>query len=541
MLRRTFRRSIKQEGTEMLLWSRRIFQLAAVATGALYANGALADSKICGQKGGDLIFGMEAKFSTLDQHANAAHSTRNIAMNVFETLMTRDENMSPILDLAESLDISADKKTYTFKLRPNVLFHNGKPLTSADVAASFERYKRVGVDRSALDGIARWETPDPQTFTIVLTAPRATFLESISASTVPIVIVPVEEASAAATHLKPIGTGPFELVELVPDSHVKLKRFDKYVPNAKHKEISGFAGHKEACLDTVTFKALPEPGARTAALEVGEIHAVEDVPTLSQKRLAENKDIKLVRLKNAALNVTYPNQSASPTDNVKVRQAILAALDMEEIMEAATDGAFDLNPSFQFPGQAYYTEAGKELYNQRNPEKSKKLLAEAGYKGEKVTLLTTRDIPRAYTTAFVMSEQMKAAGINAELLVLDWPTALSISMNETKGWNFFFTGWITVTAQGGAQSLRNLADPSNVHKPKDNKSDPIFMEAFQRIANGETLEERKKAFADAQARALDQVMAFPFGSVPKIQATRANVEGYKPFFNTRVSNVWIKR
>lgn len=523
----------------MSLRNGKVRACAALIAGSLCFGVAQAQAEICGRKGGDLVFGMEAKLGTLDQHVNAANSTRNVAMNIFETLVTRDENMAPVLDLARALDVSEDGRTYTFTLRPGVTFHNGKPLTSADVAASFERYKRIGIDRSALDAIERWETPDDATFRIVLSEPRASFLESISASTVPIVIVPAEQASAEPTRLEPIGTGPFQLVEFVADSHVTVKRFDGYVPNTALEGLSGFAGRKEACVDTVTFRTLAEPGARIAALEVGEAQIVEDVPTLSRDRLAENSDIVLVRLEHAALNLTYPNFSAAPTDNLKVRQAILASLNMDEIMDAATDGAYSLNPSFQFPGQTYYTEAGSELYNQNNPEKAKALLAEAGYNGEKVVMLTTRDIPRAYNTALVMSEQMKAAGINAELLVLDWPTALSMSVKETKGWNFFFTSWITVTAQGGAQSLRNLADPSNVHKPQDNKSDAEFMEQFGILSSSPDIEARKQAFAKAQARVLDQVMAIPFGVAPKIQATRSNVKGYVPFFNTRVSNVWI--
>ena len=516
----------------------RLRSLLVASALVLAAGPAFAD--ICGKVGGDLVLGMEAKLGTLDQHVNAANATRNVAMNIFETLMTRDDKMAPILDLADSLDVSDDKLTYTFTLRSGVKFHNGKPLTSADVAASFDRYSRIGVDRSALGSVDHWETPDDATFKIFLKEPQASFLESISASTVPIVIIPSEQANAEATRLEVIGTGPFQLDEFVADSHVKLKRYEDYKPNETLDGLSGFAGRKQACVDTVTFRTLAEPGARLAALETGEVDIVEDVPTLSTERIAGNKDIVQTQLKHAALWLTYPNLSEPPTDNLKVRQAIQAALNLDEIMDAMSDGSYSLNPSFQFPGQTYYSEAGSQYYNRNDPEAAKALLKEAGYNGEPIRLLTTRDIPRLYTAALVMSEQMKAVGMNAELVVLDWPTALGMSVNETKGWNFFYTGWITVTAQGGAQSLRNLADPSNVHKPKDNKSDAEFMKQFEILSNSPDLEERKAAFAKAQERVFEQVMAIPFGVTPKNQATRANVKGYVPFFNTRVSNVWLE-
>ncbi|MCZ8109020.1 MAG: ABC transporter substrate-binding protein [Burkholderiales bacterium] len=504
----------------------------------LMAGTALAQASQCGRKGGDLTFALEARVPGLDQHASNSSATRNVAMNMFETLVTRDEKMNPVLELAESMDQSADGLTYTFKLRQGITFHNGKTMTSADVAASFQRYSKIGVDRSILEPVEKWETPDAATFVLKLKEARPTFIEQLSAFTVPVVIIPAENAEAAAQQLPIVGTGPFQLEEFKPDSHVKLKRFAGYKPDTRHTTLSGFGGNKEACVDTVTFRMMTEPAARTAALEVGEIHGVEDVPVASQKRLAGNKDIKLSRLELFTMNVAYPNASFPPTDNPKVRQAILAAMDFEEIMEAASDGQYKLNKGFQFPGMNYYSEAGAENLNQKNKDKAKKLLAEAGYKGEKVTLLTNREFPYMYNTSLVMAEQLKAVGINAELLVLDWPAALQKSIRETEGWNFFYTGWITVIALGGPQTMRQMAAPSFVWKPKE--PDAEFQAAFQVLSSGKTLDERKAAFARAQARALDQVMAIPFGAMPKTQAVRANVEGFKAYYIPRMSGVWIK-
>ncbi|MFN8927280.1 MAG: ABC transporter substrate-binding protein, partial [Rhodospirillales bacterium] len=310
---------------------------AAVAalTATLMAGTASAQS-VCGRMGGDLIFALEARVPGLDQHASNSSATRNVAMNVFETLITRDEQMNPVLELAESLDVAPDGMTYTFRLRQGVLFHNGKVMTSADVAASFDRYRRLGVDRSILEPVDRWETPDANTFVLRMKEARPTFVEQLSAFTVPVVIIPAENAGAAAQQLPVVGTGPFQLEEFRADSHVKLRRYAGYKPDTRHQGITGFGGNKQACVDTVTFRMMTEPAARTAALEVGEIQGVEDVPVTSQRRLAGNNQIRLTRLETFTMNVTYPNWSAPPTDNPKVRQAILAAMDFEEIMEAAS-------------------------------------------------------------------------------------------------------------------------------------------------------------------------------------------------------------
>jgi peptide/nickel transport system substrate-binding protein len=350
--------------------------------------------------------------------------------------------------------------------------------------------------------------------------------------------VPSEITNAPPMQMQTIGTGPFQLTEFVADSHAKMKRYDGYTPNPAYNDISGFGGYKLACLDTVNVRFIVEPGARVAGLETGEFHAVEDLPAKSLDRLKANQNIALKPLQNFWVQIAIPNFTAPPTDNLKVRQAIQAALDMEELMEAATDGAFRLNIGFQYPGQEYYNERGKETYNQKDAAKAKRLLAEGGYKGEKLVLLTNRDYTNMYTAATVMAEQLKAIGMNVELRVLDWPASVQTSQNTVEGWNFFFTGWGTNTSLGGIATIRFSAPPFNTHKPKE--PDPNFVAAFNRIANGETIEARKAAFADAQAIMLETVMALPFGSLTKVQATRANVNDFRPFRIPRFSNVSFK-
>jgi peptide/nickel transport system substrate-binding protein len=516
----------------------RTLALAGTSLAASF-SGAFAQGFSCPRTGGDLIFALEARVPSLDQHASNSTATRNIAVNVFESLITRDENLNPVLDLAESLTEAPDKLSYTFKLRPGITFHNGKPLSSADVAASFARYRRLGIDRSILDPVDGWETPDPATFVIRLKRPLPTFVEQLSSFVVPIVIIPAELAEAPAQQLQAVGTGPFQVEEFRADSFVKLKRFAGYKPDTRQTQLNGFAGWKQACLDTVTFRMMTEPAARTAALEVGEIHGVEDVPVASQKRLAANNALTIARNEQALMNVTYPNFSNPPTDNPKVRQAILAAMDFDEIMDAASEGVYKLNPGFQYPGQLYFTDAGKQNLNQKNKDKARRLLAEAGYKGEKVTLLTNREFPMMYNTSLVMAEQLKAVGINAELLVLDWPAALAKSQKETEGWNFFYTFWATVVAIGGPQTMRQMAPPASVQRWKD-EPDPEFMAAVKQLAEAPTIEERRAGFAKAQERALDLVMAIPFGVMPKTQAVRANVQNFKSYYVLRLSNVWLR-
>ena len=215
-----------------------------------------------------------------------------------------------------------------------------------------------------------------------------------------------------------------------------------------------------------------------AGLQTGERGVGQDVAVLAQKRLKEDKGIRLETLENYWLNLAWPNWSAPPTDNLYFRQAVIAALDYDEIMDAASDGVYRPTTSLQIAGTAYYTEAGRNLLNQHNPAKAKELLAKSGYHGEKVVLLVAKDYPARYATAVVMAQQLKAVGIDAVLEVTDWPTALQRSLKGGSDWNFFFSAMMTYLAQGGASTLRTMAEPSPLFWPPGKKVDPSFMAAF---------------------------------------------------------------
>jgi peptide/nickel transport system substrate-binding protein len=515
--------------------------LGLLAGMAVVAGTAHAAPFKCPHVGGDFVFGQEANVNSLDQMTSSTISTRNIAMNIFETLMTRDENNHPIPDLARSVTESPDHLTYTFKLRQGVHFQNGKTMTSADVAASFERYNKVGLERSMLDNVDHWDAPDPDTFVIHMKKVQPTFLTLLSSFSVPIVIIPAEEKDVPAMQLKPIGTGPYELVQSIPGSYVKLKRFDGYTPNANYEQRTGFGGYKQACFDTVTFRIVTEPSARVAGLQTGELQGVEDIPTKSIPVLKNDKNVTLLPLLNWWIQIAEPNTANPPTDNLDFRKAVQAALDMKQIMQAATDGNYRLNVGFQYPNQPDYTDAGKDTYNIDNQALAKKYLAQSGYKGEPVILLTGKDYTPMYNSALVMQQQLQAVGINAQMKVVDWPTSVQMSMNDVKGWNFFFTGWGTQPALGGLSVMQFFAQPIPVYFPPKGHPDPEVIKRWSEMNSLASDDARQTAFADMQKYVLDQAYALPFGSLTKVQAVRSDVKGFVPFRIPRMSNVWFQK
>jgi peptide/nickel transport system substrate-binding protein len=509
------------------------------ATLGLIGLPALAAPFKCPHVGGDFTFGQEANVNSLDEMASSTISTRNVAMNIYEALMTRDENFSPMLELAQSETESADHLVYTFKLREGVKFQNGKPMTSADVVASFDRYSKIGILRNFLANVASWEAPDAGTFVMRMKKPQPTFILTLSSFSVPVIIIPAEDRDDPPLQLKTVGTGPWQLVEFTPGSAVKLRRYDGYTPNAQFENRSGFGGYKQACFDTVTFRIVTEPGARVAGMQTGELQGVEDLPTKSLAQLKTDKNITLLPLKNWWIQIATPNFSQPPTDNLNFRKAVQAVLDMDEIMDAASDGNYSLNVGFQYPNQADYSDAGKETYNIKDPARAKQYLAQSGYKGEPVVLLTDKDYQPMYNSALVMSEEMKSIGINAQLKVVDWPTSVNMALKPDTGWNFFYTGWGTQPALGALDTVQLMVSPNASYMPKDGKDDPDLLAAWNEMNNAADPEIRQQAFIKAQTVALQKVLEVPFGSLTKVQATRSNVQGFVPFRIPRMSNVWF--
>ncbi len=525
------------------MMKRTLLACASFAAGlALSAGTAAAAPFACPHVGGNFVFGQEANINSLDQMASNTISTRNIAMNIYEALMTRSEDDKPILQLAQSVSESPDHMTYTFELRQGVHFQNGQLMTSKDVVASFNRYARVGLERSQLAAVASWNAAGPFTFVIHMKRPQPTFLTLLSSFSVPIVIIPASQENVPALQLTPIGTGPYELVQSVPGSFVRLRRFPGYSPDTRYQNRTGLGGYKVACFDAVIFRIVTDPGARVAGLRTGELQGVEDVPARSVPALEKDRNVTILPLYNWWIQIALPNTAAPPTNNLWFRKAVQAALDMKAIMQAASDGFYKLNVGFQYPAQtADYSDAGKSTYNIDNAALAKQYLAKAGYKGEPVILLTDTDYTQMYNSAVVMQSQLQAVGINAKLRVTDWPTSVQISLTQSTGWNFFFTGWGTQPALGPLSVMQFFAQPVPAYFPPKGHPDPEVLSLWNGMNDQSSPEARHQAFAAMQKYILDQVYAVPFGSLTAVQAVRANVKGFVPFRIPRVYNVWFSK
>lgn len=377
-------------------------------------------------KGGTLNVGLHIPLTTLDWQSTVGHPLPHVMGHVYEGLFGLGTDLNAENELAESAEASADGKTWTFKLRPGVKFHNGGVLTSSDVKASLERWRTVGPKGSGLGTLTSIEVPDDLTVVMNFSEPMGRYLLLLLGSDEnKAVIMPqaIAEASTTPGQLtEVIGTGPYRFVEYKEDQYARLARFDDYVARSDAPNYQ--TGQKIANLDEIIFWIVPESTTRVAGLESGEYDVITEVPDGEATRLGENADLDAVKNGPGVLLYMMFNHKVGPTSQLNIRKAIQSLIDPAEISAVAVSNPdFALtNPSIYAPESAYNTDAGADLYVPGDVEKAKEYLAAADYNGELVTIQVISTNSLQNRLAVAISEQAKRAGLNLEIVSYDLAT-----------------------------------------------------------------------------------------------------------------------
>lgn len=497
--------------------------------------GLVPDAAQAQKRGGTVVLAQQAQPPTLDAAATSSEATRNFASHVFEGLFTRDEQAGLIMQLAEGYKVADDGLSVVITLRPGIKFHNGKEMTSEDVRASLLRYGKVGASSKIMDAVTDVQAVDRSSVKISFSRPVPIFIEQLSTPRGPVVVIPAEEAGKPVNDAPMIGTGPYKFVEFVPDDRLTVERFDGYVADARFPGPTGFGGKRTAYIDRVVIRFVAEPGARAAGLEVGDFQAVDQITAPSAQRMERDPRVSVYKAMPWAMQTFFFNAGLPPTDNQKFRQAVQAALGMEEIMSIASDGLYRLGWGWQYPEGAYYAgDVGKALYNQHDIAKAKKLLQEAGYAGQEMTMLTDSAYKNNNTATVVAAEQLRAAGIKVAIKVLDWPSTVK-TRNSPDGWN---TVPIAIGTEPweGPYGVAVLFAESTIHKKKD----PELEELYRKLVSASSLETRKGLFAEFEKQIYDKVYAIKLGDLGQYVAVRSNLKGYKPYRMPRFWDTWYE-
>ena len=379
---------------------------------------------------------------TLDIQATTTTLTYEIMWHAYEPLFTHDRAWNPIPMLAESHAVSDRGLRHTIALRRGVKFHNGKEMTAADVVASLKRWGQVAtvgkVIWSSVEGI---EAKDPYTVVIGLKQPSGSLLYGLSEPSAMIYAKEIVDAAGTGPINEHIGTGPYRFVEHKPDRHIKFVRFKDYA--ARAEPANGFGGKRTAYLDEILFIPVPDTAVRQAGVETGEYHHAMFMKQDGWDRIKALPQLESRIVKPRGWNLISLNHKAGLMTSRPLRQAVQAALDMEPIMIAAFGHKdfYRLGPALFFPEQAaWHSSAGGPLYNQRDRDKAKRLMKEAGYAGQTVRWISTREYEFMYKSSLVAKQQLEAIGFVIDLQVLDWAT-LNQRVQKPELWEAYVTGY----------------------------------------------------------------------------------------------------
>ncbi len=465
----------------------------------------------------ELNIAIAANPPSMDPHGINSNIVGGIGVHIYEPLFSLDQNYEVQPVLAEGYTVSEDGLVYTITLRQGVKFHNGQEMTADDVVASMNMWLERCSKAQLIAGSTFAKVDD---YTVTLTVPSASsdILMVLAAPIQFAAIYPqsVVEAAGPDGITEYIGTGPYQLDEWKQDQYVKLTRFADY--QSPSGESSGLTGEKTAATETIYFRVVADNATRVAGLQTGQYDIIEDLPLEYYEDLSADKNLTMDVRTGGTLNLFF-NTTQGPLKNETLRQAVLAALNCDDILLAAYGDAslYTLNPGWCPPDDAVWgSEAGSDYYNQNDPEKAKKLLEEAGYNNEPIVLVTTPDYSEMYNATLVVQEQLKQAGFNAEVEQYDFSTFMEHRADPAQ-YDLFIT----------SNSYNPLPVQLSVLSQEWAGLDaPEVTEGINAIRSAATTEEASAAWEELQGFLYEYGAATVLGHYTGVYGLRNGVEGF---------------
>ena len=392
-----------------------------------------------------------ADLKTLDPVAVSVSITRMHGLMLYETLFAWDSALQPKPQMVDAWSVSEDGLTWRFTLREGLRFHDGKPVTTRDVAASLRRWMARDTVGSRLgDTLASLDILDDRSFALVLKRPFGLMTYALGSAVGAIPAI-MREEDAQSDPGRPvtttIGSGPFRFVrgEWMAGQRVVYERNPDYRPRSEPPD--GLAGGRVVKVDRVEWRNIPDASTVAAALQSGEIDIWEQVAGDLVPVVSRQRGTVVDRLNGLGTQgMLRPNSLFPPFNDPRARLALAYIVDQADTMAAGFGDQrwWRRCEAYFVCGTAYASEAGAAPYARPNIERARSLLAEAGYRGEKLVFITTNDIPWIGRMAEVAAAGMRQAGMDIDLQYNDWGTVITRQPRKDPpgqgGYNIFATG-----------------------------------------------------------------------------------------------------
>jgi peptide/nickel transport system substrate-binding protein len=406
-----------------------------------------------------LRFVPQADLALLDPIHSVAFVTRNHSLMVFDTLYGWDANLKAQPQMAAGHTVENDGKLWSITLREGLKFHDGEPVRAADCVASIKRWATRDAFGQALWAVTdELSAKDDKTIVFRLKKPFPLLPDAMAkVGTHLCAIMPERLASLPSTQAVPeiIGSGPFRYVaaERVPGSRNVWAKNDAYVP--RQEPASYMSGGKTVHFDRVEWTTIPDGATAAAALQRGEVDWWElpNIDLVPQLRRARGVKVDILD-PNGSVGFFRPNHLYPPFDNPAIRRAVMGGIVQKDFMIAAASedtSLWRVPYGFFAPGSIMASDAGMEVFrNPKSVDETKRALAAAGYKGERVSLLASADFPVINALSEVMGDYLRKIGINLDYISTDWGTVTQRILNRNPpaqgGWNSMMS-WTAGSAQ----------------------------------------------------------------------------------------------
>jgi peptide/nickel transport system substrate-binding protein len=462
-----------------------------------------------------LTLGMPVEPTGLDPTISAPVAIREVTWgNLYEGLVTLDKagEVKPLL--ATGWTISDDGLTYTFKLRPNVKFHNGTPFDSSIVKFSLDRARAPGstnAQKQFFEPIASIETPDPLTAVIKLKQPSGLFVYHLAWGDA----VMIDPKTVDSNKTMPVGTGPFKFKDWQRGTRVDLVRNDDYWDKGVPK------------LASVSFRFIGDPQAEAAALRAGDI---DGFPNFAAPELfgefqkdARFKTIVGVTPRKlvAALNCEKP-----PLNNVKVRQAMMYAIDRKTLIDGANSGyGTPIGSHFAPTDRGYIDTTGIIPFN---PEKAKALLADAGLPDGFTLTIKTPQMPETTRAAEVIQAMFADVGITLNIVPSEFPAKWIDEVFIKRDYE------MSIIDHAEPMDIDIYSRPGYYFNYNNPKFNGLMAAADKTSDDGE----RDKLYAEAQTILAEEVPALYLYDLPRLNIWNAKLEGL--WENEPISQLYVR-
>jgi peptide/nickel transport system substrate-binding protein len=447
-----------------------------------------------------LVVGMPIEPPGLDPTIAAPVAIREVTWaNLYEGLVRIDRTGKVQPLLAKSWEVSPDGLTYTFRLQEGVKFHDGSTFDSADVKFAFDRARDPkSTNAQIFEPIAAIETPDPATVAIKLKETSGNFLYYLGWGDA-VIVAPETAANNAAN---PVGTGPFKFKSWTRGDRVELTKNPDYWQKGKVK------------LESVTFRFISDAQAQVAALRAGDVDAFPNLgaPELFAEFQKDNR-FKAVAGNTEGETVAGINSAKKPFDDVRVRRALMHAVDRKALIEGAYSGFGQPIGSFFSPNNPAFVDTTNVI--PYDVEKAKALLKEAGHGNGLSITIKSPQMAYASRSAELLSAMMAEVGVELKIIPTEFPAKWIEEVFKNKDYD------VTIVSHTEPLDIDIFARDSYYFNYKNDKFKALIAEAAK------TTDEKARfaKYAEAQKILAEDVPALFLFQLPKLGVWNAKVQG----------------